>query len=194
MLRRYRAWFLAAAVLVAIVLLTALVHDFNLREEASAWLSNRPTIAAVLIALAYLFMVLYQFGGRGDSQYDAAPYPSFRSFSARRNRCARVFSSRFKISARIETSSAQGASVPGIGAPHPSRNTCRRPFFEAPGGVCVRTTGLDQSQAICNLYIIVLLGLGVRGMEHLNTVKSFGFQGSDILFVEGETTPVSWPG
>ena len=62
------------------------------------------------------------------------------------------------------------------------------------GYVHVRTTGLDQSQAICNLYIIVLLGLGVRGMGHLNTVKSFGFQGSDILFVEGETTPVSWPG
>lgn len=35
MLRRYRAWFLAAAVLVAIVLLTALVHDFNLREEVA---------------------------------------------------------------------------------------------------------------------------------------------------------------
>ena len=68
MLRRYRAWFLAAAALVVVVLLAGLAHDFNLGADSSAWLSSRPTVAAILISLAYLFMVLYQFGGRGDSE------------------------------------------------------------------------------------------------------------------------------
>ncbi len=64
-LRRYAGLFLAAAAIFAALLLAGLIHDFG--QPETGWLTTNPTLAGVLVALAYLSMVLYQFGARGQS-------------------------------------------------------------------------------------------------------------------------------
>ena len=64
-LRRYAGWFLAAASIFGAFLLAGLIHDFG--QPETGWLTTNPTLAGVLVALAYLSMVLYQFGVRGRS-------------------------------------------------------------------------------------------------------------------------------
>ncbi|MAG36888.1 MAG: hypothetical protein CL878_11695 [Dehalococcoidia bacterium] len=68
MLRRYAGLFLAAAAIFAAILLVGLIHDFG--QPETGWLTTNPTLAGVLLALAYLSMVLYQFGARGRSNAD----------------------------------------------------------------------------------------------------------------------------
>ena len=64
-LRRYAGWFLAAAAIFAALLLAGLIHDFG--QPETGWLTTNPTLAGILVALAYISMVLYQFGQRGRS-------------------------------------------------------------------------------------------------------------------------------
>ncbi|MBI3971339.1 MAG: hypothetical protein HY332_08615 [Chloroflexi bacterium] len=68
MLRNFRSWFLAGALVVCAILFIGLVHDFALANPESGWFTSQPIIPVALLVIGYLFMILQGFAARGEGE------------------------------------------------------------------------------------------------------------------------------
>ncbi len=66
LLRRLRAWFLAGAIVIFLILFAGLIHDFGQPNVDVGWFTARPLIPAVLLGIGYLLMLGYRLGSRGE--------------------------------------------------------------------------------------------------------------------------------
>lgn len=63
MLSRISRWCIIAAVVVAVILIVGLTHDFA-AGEGQQWFTTRPALVAILLVLGYAFMLVQRWASR----------------------------------------------------------------------------------------------------------------------------------
>ncbi len=67
-LRRFRPWLLAGAIVIFLILFAGLIHDFSQADVNLGWFTANPAVPLVLLVIGYLLMLGHRLGSRGEEE------------------------------------------------------------------------------------------------------------------------------